>query len=367
MNVCIHFGTCGGCALQNLSPEDYRASKRRQIVDALARAGLSDVAVGEPVVVPLQSRRRAVFKFAKAKGSVSVGFHAAKSHTIVDMHECLVLTPSLFALAGTLRAALGPILHDGEAGEVHATDTQTGLDLGIRWTRKLTPPLNAELARAFARPEIARLILNGETVLEQRKPEVAIGAARVTLPPHAFLQATMQGEAALQEHVLHLTGKAKTVLDLFAGLGTFSLALARKARVHAVEQDAEALAALAMAAKSTHSFGGGGLKPVTTEKRDLFKSPLTGTELKPYDSVVLDPPRAGAETQIKALAASQLSRIAYVSCDAMSFARDAAILAASGFVPAIVTPIDQFLFSRHIELVAGFTRNARRSGSPSRA
>ena len=149
-------------------------------------------------------------------------------------------------------------------------------------------------------------------------------------------------------YVLDLTAKGQTVLDLFAGLGTFTLPLARGARVHAVEQDGEALAALAQAARSAS-----GLKPVTTEKRDLFMIP-TAQELKAYDAVVLDPPRASADAQIRALAASQVSRIAYVSCDAASFARDAAVLAASGFVLGAVTPIDQFLFSRHIELVAGF-------------
>jgi 23S rRNA (uracil1939-C5)-methyltransferase len=390
--LCRHFTICGGCALQNLTPEDYRARKRQQVVDVLARVGLGNVAVEEPLIVSLHSRRRAVFKFGKTKEGVLVGFHAAKSHAIVDMRECLVLTPALFALTQCLRTALAPILKEGESGEVHATDTATGLDLAFRWNRKLTPALTIALGQALAslprarvgaltgevpvaalamrraegelnsKPEIARLVLNGEAVLEQHRPDVTIGGARVALPIHAFLQATAEGEAALQAHVLRLTGKAKTVLDLFAGLGTFTLPLARHARVHAVEQDGAALAALAQAARSTS-----GLKPVTTEKRDLFKQPLTALELKPYDAVVLDPPRAGAEAQIKALAASRLSRIAYISCDAASFARDAAILVKAGFVPGAVTPIDQFLFSMHIELVAGFTRNAPRSRSPSRA
>ncbi|HYJ35244.1 MAG TPA: hypothetical protein VEV64_03750, partial [Rhizomicrobium sp.] len=173
---------------------------------------------------------------------------------------------------------------------------------------------------------------------------------KVTLPPNPFLQSTAAGEAALQTRVIETIGKAKTVADLFAGVGTFALPLARRTKVHAVEQDQPALAALALASKAS------GLKPVTTEVRDLFKLPLTPMELNGYDAVVLDPPRAGAEAQAKALARSKVPAIAYVSCDAASFARDAVLLVQGGYRPGPVTPIDQFLWSSHIELVAGFTR-----------
>ena len=166
-----------------------------------------------------------------------------------------------------------------------------------------------------------------------------------------FCKPTKQGEAALLARVLALTGGTKNIADLFAGLGTFSLPLARRAKVHAVEQDQAALVALTDAARKAK-----GLKPVTTEKRDLFKTPLTPLELNRFDAVVLDPPRVGAQTQVRALAASKVGRIAYVSCDAASFARDAAILANAGFRPGVVTPVDQFLYSDHIELVGSFTR-----------
>jgi 23S rRNA (uracil1939-C5)-methyltransferase len=355
MTLCRHFGVCGGCTLQNLSPEDYRARKRDGVVSALARAGLGDVIVAEPVMAPQQSRRRAVFKLAKHKDAVEVGFHAAKSHDIVDMTECLVLTPALFALAQNTRLALAPVLNEGEKAELHVTETDTGLDLAFRSPRKLTPALTGELARAFAGKNIARIIFNKDVVMENAAPAITLAGAKVTLPPHAFLQATKEGEAALQSHVIALTKGAKHIADLFAGLGTFTFALARQARIHAVEQDCDALAALAAAAKNTP-----GLKPITTEKRDLFKQPLTVPELKAFDAVLLDPPRAGAEAQIRALAASSIARIAYVSCDAASFARDAAILAQAGFVLGPVTPIDQFLYSGHIELVAGFERKTRR-------
>ncbi|HWC62442.1 MAG TPA: hypothetical protein VG501_02390, partial [Rhizomicrobium sp.] len=290
MTLCRHFGLCGGCSLQSLSPADYRAHKRDQVVKALARAGLADVAVREPLVVPERSRRRAVFKLAMAGGGIEAGFHAAKSHSIVDMKECLVLSPALFALTAELRAALKPIFHDGEKWECHVTETDTGLDLAFRAPRKLTPALTGALAQGFSKAHIARTTFNNEIAIENVVPMVALGGAKIVPPPHAFLQATKEGEAALQEHVLSLTAKAKHIADLFAGLGTFTFALAARAKVHAVEEDREALATLASAARSTP-----GLKPITTEKRDLFKEPLGPSELKPYDAVLLDPPRAGAE------------------------------------------------------------------------
>ncbi len=354
MTLCQHFGTCGGCTLQDQSPDDYRALKRRGVITALEKVGLGDVTVAEPVMAPLNSRRRAAFKIEKTKGVLEVGFHGRASHAIVDMHECLVLTPALLKLTQTVRDALGPIMHDGEKAELHATDSDTGLDLSLRCERKLTPALIGQLAKSFAGQGVARLLFNNDMVLEEAAPAVTLGGAKVLLPPQAFLQATREGEAALQSHVLELTKGAKNIADLFAGLGTFALALARKAKVHAVEQDAPLLKALAAAARDTS-----GLKPITTEQRDLFKLPLTALELKAFDAVVLDPPRAGAQAQIRALAASKVARIAYVSCDAASFARDAAILVGAGFAPGTVTPIDQFLYSGHIELVAGFDRGGK--------
>ena len=351
MTVCAHFGACGGCTLQNLADHAYRARKREAVVAALHRAGLTGVVTEEPLLVPERTRRRAVFKLGKEKGRVVAGFHAARSHAIVDMHECLVLTPALLALTQDLRRGLEPILAEGEKAEVHATETDTGLDLAFRWSRKLKPELTAAIAKAFAGSGIARIIFNGEMLSEQRIPAISFDGIVVVPPPHAFLQATREGEAALRARVLTLTEGAKHIADLFSGLGTFALPLARRAKLHAVEQDAQALAALTNAARKAK-----GLKPITTEKRDLFKLPLTPLELNRFDAVVLDPPRAGAEAQVKAIGASKIGRIAYVSCDAASFARDAAILVKAGFRAGPVTPVDQFLYSDHIELVGGFTR-----------
>ena len=313
------------------------------MVQALKRADVT-AEVFEPVIVSPRTRRRAVLEISCGE----IGFHAAKTNAIVDMHECLVLTPGLFALGQHLRTRLGFLK---APADLHVTESVTGFDLGIRSPQKLDPQITAALANAVAGLGIARITFNNALVLENAAPQVVEGGVRVNLPPHPFLQATAEGEEALQGEVLRIVGKAKSVADLFAGVGTFALPLAHKARTHAVEQDKSALAALAEAAKTP------GLKPVTTEVRDLFKLPLGPAELKGYDAVVLDPPRAGAEGQVKMLAKSQVPVIAYVSCDADSFARDAAILIAGGYKIGPVTPVDQFLWSSHIELVGRFVRS----------
>jgi 23S rRNA (uracil1939-C5)-methyltransferase len=312
-----------------------------------------------PVIVPPRSRRRAVFKIKSLPEGLHIGFHAAKSHTVIDMHHCDVLTPGLFALVAGLRQKLEPLFGVGEAAELHVTETETGFDCALRWRAGLTPTLTAALSTALAGLGIARLTMGRDMVFETAPPTVTLGGVPVVLPPNSFLQSTREGEAALQERVLQIAGKAKAVADLFSGVGTFALPLAKKAKVHAVEQDQAALKALAQAAKSFAPVDGGakGLKPVTTEARDLFAQPMTAAELSPYDAVVMDPPRAGAEAQAKILARSKVPVIAYVSCDAASFARDAAILVAGGYKIGPVSPIDQFLWSSHIELVAGFVRS----------
>jgi 23S rRNA (uracil1939-C5)-methyltransferase len=335
-----------------MSSADYAASKRALVQTALMRAHVN-AEVLAPVIVPPRTRRRAVFKVKSLPEGLHIGFHAAKSHTIIDMHQCEVLTPKLFALVGQLRTRLERIFGVGEAAELHVTESDTGFDCSFRWSRTLTAALTAELSRSLSGLAIARLTLGRDTVFETALPTVSLGGVTVALPPNPFLQSSREGEQALQERVIQIVGKAKSVADLFAGVGTFALPLARKAKVHAVEQDTPALAALAAAAKST------GLKPVTTETRDLFKLPLAPLELNRYDAVILDPPRAGAEAQAKALARSRVPVLAYVSCDAGTFARDAAILTRAGYVLGAVTPIDQFLWSSHIELVAGFSRTGK--------
>ncbi|HEX4860933.1 MAG TPA: hypothetical protein VFV07_06825 [Rhizomicrobium sp.] len=337
--LCIHFGTCGGCATQDLPPQEYRALKRDMVVRALARHDV-EAEVAEIFAIAPGTRRRCVFKIKDGK----VGFHARASHEIVDMRECRVLTPGLFALAQRLREIAGEI----GTTELHATETENGFDLMLRWSRKAQPALIAKLADWAARSKVARITAGNDILVELAAPLWR----GVRLPPGAFLQPTREGEAFLQAEVAAGLAKAKSALDLFAGCGTFALALAPRMKVHAVEQDAAQLSALALAARASS-----GLKPVTTEKRDLFKSPLSAKELAVYDAAVLDPPRAGAMAQIVELGRSGLKRIAYVSCNADSFARDARSLLGQGYKIGIVRPVDQFLWSEHIELVASFTRD----------
>ena len=350
MQPCRHFPACGGCVAQDVPQTDYLAGKRAMVVAALEKAGV-EADVADVIPSPLHARRRAVLKIKSLPEGLHVGFHAAKSHTIVDMHQCDILTPGLFALVGELRRRLEPLFGTGEAAELHVTQCDNGVDATFRWSRTLTPSLVAQLSRALSGTGIIRLMLGKETVFETATPTVTLGSVAVTPPPHAFLQATREGEATLQAKVLELTAKAKSVADLFCGLGTFTFPLATKAKVHAVEGEKAQIDALSAAARHAK-----GIKPVTTEVRDLFKRPLTPLELNAFDAVVLDPPRAGAEAQVRALASSKIRRIAYVSCDAATFARDARILVDAGFTIGAVTPVDQFLFSSHIELTVGFTR-----------
>lgn len=349
--LCRHFGTCGGCATQDLPDADYRTFKRDLIVRALAKHGLDDAAVLDIVEVATGTRRRCVLKIARRKSAVVIGFHARASHDIVDMHECRVLTPGLFGLVEPLRAIMGEILNDGENAEAHVTEADNGFDIALRWPRKTSTALVAQFAKWAPRANVARIVSGRDILVELAQPQLKIAGANVAVPPGAFLQPTQEGEVHLREQVTATLAGAKSAVDLFAGCGTFTFALARSARVHAVEFEAQMLKALSDAARTTP-----GLKPVTTERRDLFKAPLAARELNAFDAVVLDPPRAGAVAQAIQIAASTVRRVAYVSCNAESFARDARALMDGGFQLGNVTTVDQFLWSEHIELVANFTR-----------
>ena len=349
--LCIHFGTCGGCAVQDMAPAEYRALKRGIVVRALARHGV-EAEVAQAVEVPEGTRRRCVLKIVKRDGEVEIGFHARASHDIVDMRECRVLTPALVALVPRLRAIMGDVLRDDDGVEARVTQTDNGSDLLLRWKKPAAPGLVAQLAAWAERSGVARITSNNDVLVELAAPVLSIAEVQIRLPPGAFLQPTREGESFLQSAAAEALSKAKTAVDLFAGCGTFSLALARRMKIHAVELDAAQLAALAAATRAAT-----GLKPVTAEKRDLFKRPLSARELGSFDAAVLDPPRAGAAAQIAELARSGLRRIVYVSCNADSFARDARALMGAGYKIGNVTPVDQFLWSEHIELVTCFTRD----------
>jgi 23S rRNA (uracil1939-C5)-methyltransferase len=349
--VCRHFGSCGGCTLQDLAPDAYLETKRKLITDALARQGIFDPPLREIATVPPRSRRRATLAIRKQSGEARMGFHAARAHTLIDIEECHVLTPGLFRFSRGVRELLSPPMRDGESAALYMLEAENGFDLAISWNRKAAPELIAGIAGAAPSLNVVRVTSGTELLFENGAPEIALGKARVRPPANAFLQATREGEAVLQAHVAEAAGNAKRIVDLFSGCGTFALPLAERAQIHAIDSDGPMLGALTAGARAAS-----GLKPVTTERRDLFKRPLSPAELNRFDAVVLDPPRAGAFAQVRQLSSAPISRIAYVSCDAASFARDARVLIDGGFRLDWLVGVDQFLWSAHIELAAAFSR-----------
>jgi 23S rRNA (uracil1939-C5)-methyltransferase len=349
--ICPHFGVCGGCALQHLTTARYRDWKRALVVAALTRAGL-DAPVDDLIDAHGEGRRRAVFHArVSAHDVIEVGFAAQKAHHVVAIDRCPILAPGLsgaieaaWAIAEVLAAARKPL-------DIQVTATDGGLDVDVRGSGPLTAAAMTALARVADRRNLARLTRHGEIVAQRVLPTVGIGRAQVVLPPGAFLQATAVGEANLARLVETYCAGAGTVADLFCGVGPFGLRLAERARVTAADNDADAILALRRAAA-----GAKGLKPFAAQVRDLFRSPLVPTELKQFDAVVFDPPRQGAEAQARELAASIVPVVVAVSCNPTTFARDARILVGGGYRLARVTPVDQFLYSAHVEVVACFKK-----------
>ncbi len=349
--LCKHFGTCGGCALQHWSLAEYHLWKRSLVVEALAQAGVI-APVADLIDAHGSGRRRAVFHARRgAHDVVEVGFSAPRAHHIVPIDECPILDPGL---GGALRAAwaIAETLDvTGKPLDIQTTATDTGLDVDVRGSGALDPGRHAALARLAEAFNLARITRHGEIVAQRIQPVVRIGRAEVPLPPGAFLQATKEGEDTLARLVLEYGGRAKHTADLFAGIGTFALRLAENSRVTAADAESSLITALRQAAGRT-----AGLKPIETQGRDLFRRPFVLPELKQFDAVVFDPPRQGAEAQARELARSEVPTIVAVSCDRVTFARDARILVNSGYKPEIVTPVDQFRYSHHVEIVAKFRR-----------
>ncbi len=348
---CPHYTVCGGCALQHLAAGPYLAFKHRLVLEALAAR---DLAPDVDPVVPLapQTRRRATLAAAHTSRGFRFGFHGRRTHEIVPIAACTVLTPTLMAALASIAPLARLAAPQKGALVVIATETATGVDVAFNGVGKwFSADDRQRLIDATLQTSLARISIDGEVVLERRTPVVRAGGAYLTPPPGGFLQAAEPSEAAMVASVSAAIGDARKVADLFAGSGTFSLPLAERANVHAVESNAAALAALTLAARRTPA-----LKPVTAECRDLFRQPLTKDELKRFEAVVIDPPRAGAEAQAVNLAASRLERLAMVSCNAATFARDLRLLTDGGWRIDRVTPIDQFLWSPHIEIVAALSR-----------
>lgn len=350
--VCRHFGTCGGCALQMLSRDGNRALKRRFVADALAQRGI-ETDVGETVWIGPGSRRRAVLAARTVGGRTLLGYHERQKNRIVDIAECPVLVPEIAGRLDLLREIIGLTVPPGRPARVTILASQTGLDVDVTGVR---PPdtgarRRERLSALCRRAAIVRLTVAGEIAVQFEEPRLSVAGVTLRPQPAAFAQAAEAAETAISDLVTGHLAACSRVADLFSGFGTFSLALARFASVHAVEADAAALAVLDAAVR--HASG---LKPVATERRDIMRFPLNAGELKRYDGVVFDPPRAGAKDQAAELAASGVGTVAAVSCNPATFARDARILIDGGFRLERVVPVDQFVFSAETEIVGLFAR-----------
>lgn len=346
---CRHFKSCGGCQLQH-ADDDFVAEWKVDVVrQALNAHGLETVF--RPIMTsPAQSRRRAGFAARRTKKGAMVGFHGRASGTIVAVPDCQLLDPAVLAGVAVAEQLAMTGASRKAALSVMITTTKTGLDVAVREGKPLDGPLRQQLAVVCDQMGLARLSWDEEVVAMRTPPLHAFEGAEVSPPPGAFLQATAHGEKALTDAVIEMTAGAHRVIDLFAGCGTFALPLAQTAEVHAVESEAAMLKALDGGWR--HATG---VKQVTTETRDLFRRPLMPDEMAKVDVVVLDPPRAGAEAQVAELAKSNVPRIAYVSCNPVTFARDAAQLVAAGYHLDWIQVVDQFRWSAHVELAACLT------------
>lgn len=353
---CKHFGpdgvggVCGGCSLQHLAKPAYNAFKRQVLIDALKSKGI-EAPVGEIFEAHPHQRRRLVFTARRREHGLVMGFMQAETHHVVPVEECPIASDGLISRLDAIKIIANAC--GAEHFRITVTETLTGLDISLDGLRG---GLGDQARRAVTNAviklkSIARVSANGEIVIEPHKPLLDFDGARVVLPPGGFTQATLEAEAHMAELAIAHIGKAKKVADLFSGVGTFALRIARKASVFAVESDEKAIKALDQGARMTQ-----GLKPVSIERRDLFRRPLMTSEFKSFDAVVFDPPRAGAEAQCLELAKSQVKKIVAISCNPLTLARDLAILTAGGYRIDTVTPIDQFLWSPHVEAVATLTQ-----------
>jgi 23S rRNA (uracil1939-C5)-methyltransferase len=348
---CPHFRVCGGCAIQHWETQRYRAWKRDIVVTTLAQSGI-DCAVAPLVDAHGAGRRRITLHARMGTHEVlKVGFAAASSHDIVPIDRCPILDPHLDGAIEAAWAVAEPLIGIGKPLDIQVTATESGLDVDVRGSGAVSAKLIAKLSDVAKQHRLARLTRHGELVLTGTPPVVTIGTAQVALPPGSFLQATVLGEETLAALVADHCKRAKHVADLFCGVGPFALRLAAKSRVAAFDNDASSIAALQKAAASTS-----GLKPLKAEPRDLFRRPLVPQELRDYDTIVFDPPRQGAQAVAKQLAASKIPTVVAVSCNVVTFARDAKTLIDGGYKIDGVTPVDQFRHTPHVELVARFRR-----------
>ncbi|MGB5865993.1 MAG: class I SAM-dependent RNA methyltransferase [Sulfitobacter sp.] len=347
---CRHFKSCGGCQLQHGSDALVADWKTTLIEQALAAQGLK-TEIRPIATSPAQSRRRATFAARRTKKGTMSGFHGRASGTVVEIPDCKLVEPELL-LARDICEALADLGGSRKATlAVTVTTSPRGLDVQASGGKPIDGPLRITLAGLCDSRGFARLTWEDEVIAQRAPPVQRFGNADVCPPPGAFMQATAHGEAELLKAVQESVEGAKRIVDLFAGCGTFTLPLAKDAEVFAVESDAQMLVAMDKGWRMAK-----GLKTVTHVARDLYRRPLLPDEFKKFDAVVVDPPRSGAEAQTAELVRSDIKRIAYVSCNPVTFARDVAVLVAGGFTLDWVQPVDQFRWSAHVELAAQLTR-----------
>lgn len=353
---CPHFGVCGGCALQHWDLAPYLAWKVDRLRSTLARQHI-ETEILAPFAAPPRSRRRlALHARPGKKGEARLGYKSRKSWDLVDIEVCEIADPRLQAAFPALRRLAAPLFeHPKSAPTLHVTLASEGVDVDITGVERKSGGLSADarlrLAQAAEQAGFARVTLDGEMAYLSRQPVVRLGGAAVALPPGAFLQAVPAAEAAMVEFVVQQAAGASRIADLFCGVGTFTFPLAAIAPVYAVDSAAPAVNALGAAMASAP-----GLKSITAEARDLVRRPVLAMELKKTDLVVFDPPRAGAAEQTAEIARSKVGRVIGVSCNPATFSRDARVLIDAGFSLDRVFPVDQFLWSSHVELVGVFTR-----------
>ena len=353
---CPHFGACGGCALQHWAHQPYLAWKLERLDATLQRQQIETEILPPFAAAPATRRRVALHARRGTREAARLGYKARKSWDLVDIAVCPISDPAIQAAIPALKRLAAPLLeHPKSAPTLHVTLTEDGLDIDISGVERKSGGLSADarvqLAERAAEAGFARVTLDGEAAYLARQPRVRLGAATVSLPPGAFLQATPQAQAAMAAFVADAAAGAHRIADLFCGVGTFTFPLAAIAPVHAADFDPAAIRALGSALASVP-----GLKAVTAEARDLVRRPVLAEELKKTDLAVFDPPRAGALEQTAELARSGVARVIGVSCNPATFARDARALIDAGFALDRVLPVDQFLWSPHIELVGVFSR-----------
>lgn len=349
---CRHFKSCGGCQMQHMADVALADWKTDIVRTALQAQGLDTEFL--PIhTSPPNTRRRATFAARRTKKGAMAGFYGRQSDAIIEIPDCHLLHPRLMAALPLAEALAVAGASRKTPLRVAATLAEPGLDIAVTEGKPLDGPLRMALAELCQTHDLARLSWDGETIATRLPPEQRFDGIPVTPPAGAFMQATKDGEEALRTDVLDIVKGATSVIDLFAGCGTFALPVARKAAVHAVEGDRAMTSALDTAWRHAQ-----GLKKFTSETRDLFRQPLQADELSGFGAAIIDPPRAGAEAQIAQIAQSDIPVVAHVSCNPVTFARDAATLVRHGYKLTHLRVIDQFRWSVHVELVAEFRRDA---------